>query len=340
MASFGKLATGWRVQVAIKGVRESKVFATKAEAAAWASKRETEIREGAATGIQRHRTVDEAFRRYEKEVSSTKRGHRQEALRLAAIGRTEIDGVALKEMRLVEVTSDVLGKWRDHRLKVDRVKGSSINRDLNLLSHVFSSAMKEWKWIAKSPTTDVRRPQDPAPRERLYTEDEINRLCLTCGFDLNTPERADTGYKRVAVAFLFAIETAMRAGEIIGLTSADISGRTARLRAEATKNGTKRDVPLSKKALELLALLPEVPEEGQPLFQMTAATLDALFRKARERAGVEGTTFHDTRHLAITRLAKKFPNVLDLARMTGHKDLRKLQIYYNETAEKMADLLD
>jgi integrase len=106
-----------------------------------------------------------------------------------------------------------------------------------------------------------------------------------------------------------------------------------------TKNGTRRDVPLSKRALELLALLPAA-EAGRPIFAMSAASLDALFRKARERAGIDGATFHDTRHLAITRLAKKFPNVLDLARMTGHKDLRKLQIYYNETAEAMADLLD
>lgn len=339
MASFGKVAKGWRVQVAIKGVRESKVFSTKAEAAAWAAKRETEIREGASTGIQRWRTLDEAFRRYEREVSSHKRGKRQEGLRLAAIGRTVIDGTALNEMRLVDVTSDVLGKWRDHRLTVDQVKGSSVNRDLNLLSHVFSSAVREWKWLAASPTTDVRRPKDPPSRDRLYSDDEIERLCFALGFDTGQLALATTGYQRVAVAFLFAIETAMRAGEICSLTSADIVGRTARLRAEATKTAMKRDVPLSRRAMELLALLPEV-EEGQPLFQMTSATLDALFRKAKERAGIEGATFHDTRHLAITRLAKKFPNVLDLARMTGHKDLRKLQIYYNETAEKMADLLD
>jgi integrase len=339
MASIKKRETGWRAQIAVLGVRENKTFTTRAEAVSWAARRETEIREDAATGVQRHRTVDDAFRRYEKEVSATKRGHRQEALRLAAIGRTEIDGAALQDMRLMDVTSDVLGKWRDHRLKVDQVKGSSINRDLNLLSHVFSSAVREWKWIAKSPTTDVRRPQDPAPRERLYSDDEIARLCLACGLELGQSDPAATGYQRVAVAFLYAIETAMRAGEICALTAADLVGRSARLRAEVTKNGSRRDVPQSKRALELLGLLPPVPD-GRPLFQMTAATLDALFRKARERAGIEGATFHDTRHLAVTRLAKKFPNVLDLARMTGHKDLRKLQIYYNETAEKMADLLD
>lgn len=255
---------------------------------------------------------------------------------MGAIGRTVIDGIALQDMKLVDITSNVLGKWRDHRLKVDKVLGSSVNRDLNLLSHVFAAAAREWKWIAMSPTTDVRRPADPPPRDRLYSDDEIERICLALGFDQAQTELATTGYQRTAVAFLFAIETAMRAGEICGLTATDIVGRTATL--QQTKNGSKRAVPLSRRALELLALLPKVPV-GERIFAITAPSLDALFRKAKLRAMIEDGTFHDTRHLAITRLAKKL-NVLDLARMAGHRDLRQLQVYYNETAEMMATRLD
>jgi len=252
-----------------------------------------------------------------------------------AIARYEMAGVPLGEMRLADITSDILGRWRDQRLTVDKVKGSSVNRDLNLLSHVFSSATKEWKWIAKSPTTDVRRPADPPPRDRLYSDDEIERICFALGFDQAETNLASTGYQRVAVAFLFAIETAMRAGEICGLVASDILGRTATLRQ--TKNGTKRGVALSSLAAELLRLLPRVPED-EPLFGMTAGSLDALFRKAKKRAMIEDGTFHDTRHLAITRLARKL-NVLDLARMVGHRDLRQLQIYYNESAETIASRL-
>jgi len=255
---------------------------------------------------------------------------------MGAIGRTVIDGVALEDMKLVDITSDVLGKWRDHRLKVDKVLGSSVNRDLNLLSHVFAAAAKEWKWIATSPTTDVRRPADPPPRDRLYSDDEIERICLALGFDQAQTDLATTSYQRTAIAFLFAIETAMRAGEICGLTAADIAGRTATL--QQTKNGTKRAVPLSRRALELLALLPKVPV-GDTIFAISSPSLDALFRKAKLRAMISDGTFHDTRHLAITRLAKRL-NVLDLARMVGHRDLRQLQVYYNETAETIAEKLD
>jgi integrase len=334
VASISKEKNGWRVQVAVQGVRESRTFSTKGEASTWAAQRETEIRQEKATGIQRGRTVDDAFRRYEKEVSVHKRGRDKEAIRLAAIGRMAVDGVPLKDWKLADVTPEVLGKWRDQRLTT--VLGSSVNRDLNLLSHVFSSAAKEWKWIAKSPTTDVRRPADPPPRDRLYTQDEIDRLCAALGIDSEQTEPVESISQRVGIAFLFAIETAMRAGEVCGLMPEHISGRVATL--PMTKNGTKRAVPLSSRAAELLKLLPE-PEEGGTVFGIGAKSLDALFRKAKSRAGIEDATFHDARHLAITRLAKKL-NVLDLARMVGHRDLKQLQVYYNESAEDMAARLD
>ncbi len=65
----------------------------------------------------------------------------------------------------------------------------------------------------------------------------------------------------------------------------------------------------------------------------------ALFRKAKVKALVEDLHFHDFRHLAITRLAHKL-DVLALARMVGHRDLRQLQVYYNMSAEDMAGRLD
>jgi len=331
MASIVKCAGGWRVQIAIKGKRESGTYPTKAQAQAWAAMRETQIREEKTTGITAGKTCRDAFERYEKEVSRTKRGYRWEALRLSAMGNTVIGKANFGDMKLSDVTPDFLGQWRDLRLQ--KVAGSTVNREMNLLSHVFSTAQREWGWMVASPTKDVRRPKNPPPRDRRISADEIDRLCLALGFD-NMPVQNKS--QAIAVAFLFAIETAMRAGEICALMPNHVSGNVAHL--PMTKNGTKRDVPLSKRAIELLAFLPE-PDPQKPLFDLTTASLDALFRKARGNSMIEGMTFHDTRHEAITRLAKKL-NVLELARMVGHRDLRMLQIYYNETAAKLAELLD
>lgn len=341
MASIFKRGDVWRVQIYVGGQRDSGSFTTKAQAQAWAAQRETELRSHKGGAIVGGKTVKDAFDRYEKEVSRTKRGHRWEALRLSALSelRIEVDLGAGKQkltfgdVKLTELLPAHVAAVRDLRLQ--EVAASTINRDLNLVSHVFTVARREWKWIADSPTKDVRRPKNPAPRDRRPTEDEIQRLCLVLGFD-EAPVATISG--RVAVAFLFAIETAMRAGEICGLLPEYIAGRVAHLPAEVTKNGFKRDVPLSKRALELLEFLPKV-ENGKSVFGLSTASLDALFRKAKERCMIENLTFHDTRHEAITRLAKKL-NVLELARMVGHRDLRMLQVYYNETAASIAERLD
>jgi hypothetical protein len=74
MASFRKSASGWRAELYVKGIRDSASFTTKAQAQAWAAKRETELREQKGPGIVAGKTLLNAFNRYELEVSKTKRG--------------------------------------------------------------------------------------------------------------------------------------------------------------------------------------------------------------------------------------------------------------------------
>lgn len=337
MASFTKTKTGWRAQITLKGVRDSSTHSTKGQAAAWAAERESQIRQESATGIIIGRTFADACRRYEIEVSRTKKGHRWEAFRLTAMSNSKIKNEQtgdklMGQIELINLSTEIIGRWRDARLET--VSGATVNRELNLLSHVLSTARKEWKWLEGSPTTDVRRPKNSAPRDRRITELEIEKICLVLGFD---DEPIRTKNQAVAVAFLFAIETAMRAGEICGLQSGSINNRVAHL--PFTKNGTKRDVPLSKRAIELLSYLPKTTHATAPIFNLGAESLSTLFRKARQNCNIGDLTFHDSRHEAITRLAKKI-NVLDLARMVGHRDLRQLQVYYNESAADIAQRLD
>lgn len=247
-------------------------------------------------------------------------------IRLAAIARHLVAGKKLGDYLIAEVTPDILGQWRDMRLKT--VLGSTVNRDLNLISHVFTTARREWKWAAKSPTADVRRPKDPPPRDRLISQEEIDRICLALGYDGEITNTSSV----VAAAFLFAIETGMRSGEILSLTPERITGSVAHL--PRTKNDSKRDVALSKRALEILSELP-APSARETYFNVSDESRDALFRKTVTLAGIEDLTFHDSRHEAVTRLSKKL-SILELARIIGHKDIRQLQVYYNETAAEIA----
>jgi integrase len=49
--------------------------------------------------------------------------------------------------------------------------------------------------------------------------------------------------------------------------------------------------------------------------------------------------FHDTRREATTRLAKKLPNVVELAAVAGHRKLDMLKRYYQPDPEELAKKL-
>ncbi|WP_085740843.1 site-specific integrase [Pseudomonas syringae] len=138
---------------------------------------------------------------------------------------------------------------------------------------------------------------------------------------------------------LLALETAMRQGEILGLKVKDVRLTDRYVRLEMTKNGESRNVPLTRRAGELLKNLIAEREGEIPIFRLSSASADAMFRKIRDELRISDLHFHDTRHEATTRLARKV-DVLDLARITGHKDPRSLMVYYNATAAEMASRLD
>jgi len=74
------------------------------------------------------------------------------------------------------------------------------------------------------------------------------------------------------------------------------------------------------------------PQSGGPVFRIDQNVLKMRYRRAVMRAGIDDLTFHDLRHIATSRLAKLYPNPLDLKRVTGHKDLKSLDRYYHATA--------
>lgn len=326
MAFFRKKGKGWAAEVARNGVRQSRSFDTKAQAIAWATQLEAELL-NRKNGQTPDKTFAELLDKYAREISVKKRGERWERIRIMAFQQSPLGKLRLRDMRAAD-----FAEWREERLK--EVSPATVSREMTLLSHACSIAVKEWQWLTENPLAGISRPKLPAHRDRRITGGEIGRILLACGY--TNDALLETAQARVGAAFLFAIETAMRAGEIVKLTwdRVDMKKRVARL--DETKNGTSRNVPLSSEAVRILK---QLPAGEATCFGLTSQNLDALFRKAKARALIENLHFHDTRHEAITRLAKKL-DVLDLARMVGHRDLRMLMVYYNATAEELAQRLD
>lgn len=323
MATIRKRGRRWYAEVRRQGVREGRSFATRAAAAAWALQREAE-----ATGERLpHVTVREAIERYMREVVPRQRGSRWTEIRCRMLMRD----ARLMARPLSALEPADLAAWRDARLR--DVSGATVAREMTVWRSMLETARREWGWLRVNPMRDVRSPAEGPPRERRVTDAEMEAMRLALGWpDDRVP---DTSSARVALCACVALETAMRAGELLSLEWAqvDLEARVARLLR--TKNGDSRDVPLSSRAVALLRLL---PRDGASVFRLAPGLRDALWRKARTRAGIADLRYHDLRHEAITRLARKL-DVLDLSRVSGHRDLRMLRRYYHPSASELAERL-
>lgn len=339
MATYRKLKSGkWFAEVTKKNadnkktIRKTRTGYTKSEVQKWAKDLEKSISDGSYWKVDSTgKTLEDLLIYYAENVSPKKRsGGKKEVERITRFIREE--SVSQKPLR--EITTLDFVEWRDRRLT--QVQSSTVNRELNLISHIFTIARDELSWIAESPTTKLKRPKDPHHRDRRISDEEIESILHVLCYDPDIiPSQA---IQRLACAFLFAIETGMRSGEICALTPSDIFLSEKYVLIRKSKNGKARKVPLSKRARKLIKQV--MLCEMDKVFGLSDSSRDALWRKYRDQAGIVDLHWHDTRHEACTRLAgKKKMNVLTLARMLGMTDLKKLMIYFNETPEEISKRL-
>lgn len=330
MAYLRKVKGGWRAEVVRAGVRKSKTLPTKVEATNWAAQEEAAILSSERGQFPR-RTLSEALTEYVDKVSSKKRGFRFEMLRAEAF---KGDFKELAGKVLSEITTPDMAKWRDARL--EKVSAGSVQREINFLRNVFTVARNEWKWCGESPFKGLRMPGDNPPRTKRMGWRLVRRLCRWLGY--RTGHAPKSKQQEVAYALLVALRTGMRAGEVLQLSDETVNmvTRVARV-AHKTQHltGRPREIPLSKQAIRVMT-----PLSGRgDYFRLSSASLDALFRKARDAMLLGDVHFHDSRAEALTLLARKV-DVMTLARISGHKDLRLLlAVYYRESAEDIAKRL-
>jgi integrase len=168
------------------------------------------------------------------------------------------------------------------------------------------------------------------------SEAEVAAICAQLGWDCTGAPEQIKHY--IAWSLAFAVETAMRKGEILGMTWGDVYLVERYIHLPRTKNGDARDVPLSSRALALLRLLNQ-RGPSDTVAPVHPGTFDTMFRGAVRKAGIEDLRFHDSRHEAITRLARRLSNVLELSAVSGHRSLKMLQRYYHPDVGELAGKL-
>ena len=326
MASIRQRSGTWQARVLREGYpAEVKSFTTRSEAQKWARQIEGAMDSG---GYQSRCVADkmllsDALLRYAEEVSPTKRGYRDEVIRINALKRAKMAAYSMAKL-----SPAIVAGFRDERLR--NVGAGAVVRDLSLLSSVINHARREWSVTVNNPCLLVKKPPTPAGRTRVLSADEERRLLVAV---------APIGRRNPEMLPLvqLALQTAMRRGELLALRweHVDLKGQTAYL--PTSKNGHPRLVPLSSAAVGVLASLTN-GLDGK-VFSIAAQTVAAAFMRATVRASINGFRFHDLRHSATSRMADKLPNVIELAAVTGHRSLQMLKRYYHPNVQTLAKKL-
>jgi integrase len=343
MAVFDVLPSGLhRARVRRAGISKSKAFERVGDAKAWARRIESEIERGAWKGpsAAASMTLMTALDKYEKEITPRKRSAPSERSVLHILRE---DAGALLGTTLDRVTGADLAGLRD-KWKHDQVTASTIRRRLALLSHLYGVARKEWRMPGLvNPVQDVRLPSVHDARSRRITDAELKAVCKA------------TESKELANFLRLALATTMRRGEVRALRweNVKLQDRTAWLPAESTKGSKGRFVPLSRAAVAVLKDM--TGRKSGPVFRFDPHTYTRAWRRAVDRARTEyiatckergqdpdphflvDARLHDLRHEGASRYAEeKGFSTIELAAITGHKDLRMLKRYTHPDAREIA----
>ena len=348
MAYFQKRSGSWRAIVKRKGFeRVTRTFDTKAAAETWARQIEAEMDRGVYFSRKEAEatTLSEALDRYEREISSTKKGHKREKTRIA-VWKTH----PLSKRFLAAIRGSDMASYRDERM-IAGYASNTIRLELAVISHLFEIARKEWGMEGlHNPVKAIRMPSPPAGRDRRLGPGELEKLLESSSEEMNQVIR-------------FAWETAMRRGELAGMTWEMVNLKKRTVTLPETKNGQKRIVPLSSVAVTILKErlntrridgkvwdigLDAISQDFAKAVSMARAAYEKEFKekhKGEKNAKTDSAflinlTFHDLRHEATSRLFELGLDATKVKNITGHKTYSMLARYTHLKAEDIALEID
>jgi integrase len=334
----GKIVSVVNVQVRVTGFPLRSASFTPGEgmsalkrAQNWAKTIEASMIEGrhSRNAESRRRTVAHAIERYMlEEIPKKKNGGLHKATLpwwSERIGRVKLGSVtpdlivdcrkelAASKFKRAKPDSKRTSLKKGEKAKEFRRSGSTVNRYLATLSHVFTVARKEWGWVSSNPVTDVSKLREGKPRDKVLTEDERNRLF--------NQTRNDPTLHAFAVT---SLSVAARAGELMNLTWADVDTEEGQVTFRDTKNNSTRSAWLTGESKKLIAQLAETDHKPTDHVFRNASgrgryQYGKLFDAALAAARIDAFTFHGLRHSAATYLAQQGATEQQLKAIGGWK---------------------
>lgn len=324
MASITKRENGkWQVKVRKKGFSaQSKTFTKKVDAERWANLVTSDMDKGIfeSTSAAENTLVTDVLDRYWLEVVQYQKS--------ASGSKYVINKMKLiiGHLKLIDLTVDVLREYKEYRLET--VVGETVRKEILFISRLIKYAMQEWQiYLPKgNPAAMISLPKKCKARDRRLIGNEKAILLK---------EAINYG-GLISDITEFAIETAMRQGEIVKLEWKYFNPVTRTILIPDTKNEDDRLVPLSSRAIQILLNQPKV---ASSIFAIRADSISQAFIRITKRAKIKNLRFHDLRHEATSLLFEQGFQLMEVSAITGHKSLSMLKRYTHLRAEDLAKKL-
>ena len=340
--------THYRVLVRLKGAPPaSATFRKKTDAATWAAKTESEIREGRYfhhAEARRH-TLAEAIDRYTADVlprkSPTMEVHQLSQFKwwkekLGHLVLADVTPAVISAARDELIRTPVRGKDPSDSDKPRKRSAGSVNRYMAALSHLLAVCSREWGWLEANPARNVSRLREPTGRVRFLSDDERDRLLKAC---------RESTQPLLYPLVVLALSTGARSGELLGLRWGNVDLERHVIRLEKTKNRTRRALPLAGLAFAEVEKLSRVrridtdlvfprPGEDRPINPRPA------WLRALKAAGIHDFHFHDLRHSAASYLAMNGATLAEIAAILGHRTLAMVGRYSHLTEQHTSAVVE
>jgi integrase len=326
VANDGKITH--RVRIRMKGYPiQTASFERLTDARRWAQQTEAAIREGRhfKTSEAKRHTLADLIDRYARDYLPRKRDAINPARQLDW-WKEQLGVYALSDL-----TPPLIAEHRDKLaagFPGDKPRSpATVVRYMAALSHCLTVAVREYQWIDENPLRKVTRPTEPRGRVRFLSADERMALLREC-------QASDNPCLYPVV--VLALSTGMRQGEIMNLEWRDVDLQRGWITLRETKNGERRGVPLTGRALELIKEHAKVRRLDTPLVWPCKAgekqpvkpmNLRIPWEAAVKRAGLADFRFHDLRHSAASYLAMNGASLAEIADVLGHKTLSMVKRY-------------
>jgi integrase len=332
MPSFLPACRGHRVKAVVRrrGYRPiTRTFDKRADAELWAAQVEREMAQGvfADLGPAVRLSLRRVIELYSRQYTGRRRGWRQEMNRVRAWLRDP-----LTERPIAKIRSRDIAAW----IKDQEARGlapSTIKNALQIVSQTYRYAATELGFDGLvNPVRGVRMPAAREGRDRRLERGELDAL-RDAGLNL--------GFTELVAVIEFAVETAMRRGEILALTWGDVRSNSVLVRR--SKTGRQRAVALSpaaKRVLERVRALD--PYHVFPAFASPSGDrlLERQWYKVLADTSIQALHFHDLRHEGISRLFEKGLILPEVMQMSGHTTpgmlMRYTHLHVDPIAAKLA----